>query len=225
MHSHGRRDFLKAFATTAAALPALTAAGAADRPNERVLLAVMGLRSRGKDHIRTFASLDDCEIGYLVEPDEKMVPADMKALGQRQKREPKVVKDVRQVLEDKDLTALSVAAPDHWHALATVWACQAGKHVYCEKPISHNLIEGRRMVQAARKYKRVVQVGTQRRSSAQVASAAEFVRSGKLGKVPFARAWIAGDRKTIGRKTDGPMPSGVDYDMWLGPAPQHAFNP
>src|SRR6266446_396060 len=121
MPSHGRRDFLKAFATTAAALPALTAAGAADRPNERVLLAVMGLRSRGKDHIRTITSLDGAEIAYLIDADENMVPAAMKALAERQKREPKVVKDVRQVLEDKDLTALTIAAPDHWHALATIW--------------------------------------------------------------------------------------------------------
>src|SRR5438270_2054463 len=154
-----------------------------------------------------------------------MVPAAMKALSQRQKREPKVVKDVRQVLEDKNLTALSVAAPDHWHALATVWACQAGKHVYCEKPISHNLIEGRRMVQAARKYDRVVQVGTQRRSAPELASACEFVRSGKLGKVPFVQTWIAGHRKGIGRKQDCPVPQGLDYSLWLGPAPERPFNP
>src|SRR5439155_16077893 len=122
------------------------------------------------------------------------------AVSREQKREPKVEKDVRKVLGDKDVTALVVAAPDHWHALATVWACQAGKHVYVEKPVSHNLVEGRKMVEAARKHNRVVAVGTQRRSSAHHQSAHEFIKSGKLGKVPFARAWIGGNRPSIGHK-------------------------
>jgi predicted dehydrogenase len=106
-----------------------------------------------------------------------------------------------------------------------VWACQHGKHVYVEKPIAYCLSEGRRMVQAARKYNRVVQVGTQRRSGAYLARAAEYVRSGKLGKVPFARAWIAGHRKSIGKKADAPVPAKVDYNLWLGPAPERPFNP
>src|SRR5262249_33547133 len=159
-------------------------------------------------------------IACICEVDANMVPAAMKSINPRQKRTPKVEKDLRKVLEDKNVTALAVAAPDHWHALATIWACQAGKHVYVEKPISHNLIEGRRMAEAARKYHRVVQAGTQRRSATDVASAAEFIRSGKLGKVPFARAWIAGDRKSIGHKSDSATPDGVDYDLWLGPAPE-----
>src|SRR5204862_5846072 len=125
---------------------------------------------------------------------------------------------------DKVVTAVAVATPDHWHALATVWACQADKHVYVEKPISHNLIEGRRMVEAARKYKRVVQVGTQRRSAEHLHKAREFVKEGKLGKVPFARAWIAGNRKTIGFKKDSKTPDKVDYNLWLGPAPKRDFN-
>ncbi len=145
--------------------------------------------------------------------------------GGAQKRQPRVEKDIRKVLEDRDVDALVVATPDHWHALATVWACQAGKHVYVEKPVSHNLVEGRRMIEAARKHDRVVQVGLQRRSGAHFQSAAEFVRSGRLGKIPFARAWIAGNRKSIGRKPDGEPPAGVDYDLWLGPAPERPFNP
>src|SRR5229473_1369979 len=119
------------------------------------------------------------------------------AAEKKQKKTPKVEKDVRRVLEDKDITALVIAAPDHWHALGTIWACQAGKHVYVEKPASHNLVEGRRMVEAARRHDRIVQLGTQRRSAAHFASAAELIRSGKLGKVPFVRAWIAGNRKSI----------------------------
>ncbi len=219
-----RRHFLQASASTLAGLSARTAAGAADRPNERIVLAVMGLRNRGRDLVRGFADLENVEIAYLCEVDDNVVAPSLKELDKRQKKTPRVEKDVRRVLQDKDVTALAIAAPDHWHALATIWACQAGKHVYVEKPISHNLIEGRRMVEAARKYDRVVQVGTQRRSAAHVASAAEFIRSGKLGKVPFVRTWIAGNRPTIGHKADEPVPAGVDYDLWLGPAPKRPFN-
>ena len=225
MPSPHRRDFLKASALTAAALSARTAAGAADRPNERIVVAVMGLRGRGKDHVRRFSSVPDSEVAYLIDPDDNVVPAALKLLAGRQKKEPRVERDVRRVLEDKDVTALSIAAPDHWHALATIWACQAGKHVYVEKPVSHNLIEGRRMVEAARKYNRVVQAGMQRRSAAHFASARELIRSGTLGKVPYVQTWIAGHRKSIGRKADASVPSGVDYDLWLGPAPERPFNP
>jgi predicted dehydrogenase len=217
-----RRHFLM---TSAAALTALTAAGAANGPNEKILLAVMGVRGRGKDLLRGFSAFPDAEIAYVCEPDANVVPAALKELAKHQTRVPKVEKDVRRVLEDKAVTALAVAAPDHWHALATLWACQAGKHVYCEKPASHNLLEGRRMVEAARRHECVVQIGTQRRSGPHYASAVEFVRSGKLGKVPFARAWIAGNRKPIGHKADGPVPEGVDYNLWLGPAPERPFNP
>ncbi len=217
-----RRSFLKASAAT---LTALSAARAADSPNEKMVVAVMGVRSRGRDHLRTFSGFDDVEIACVCDPDANVVPAALKAVNPRQRTVPRVEKDVRRVLADKDIDALVVAAPDHWHALATVWACQADKHVYVEKPISHNLREGQRMVEAARKYRRVVQVGTQRRSAPQCKSAAEFVRSGKLGKVPFARTWIAGHRPSIGHKEDGPVPAGVDYDLWLGPAPARPFNP
>jgi predicted dehydrogenase len=224
MPALNRRDFLKASAA-ASALPALSAARVADKANERIVVAVMGVRNRGRDLLRGFSAFDDVEIGTICEVDANIVPAALKSVDSRQKRTPKIEKDVRKVLEDKDVTALAISAPDHWHALAAVWACQAGKHVYVEKPISHNLVEGRRMVEAARKHSCVVQVGTQRRSSAHVASAAEFVRAGKLGKVPFARTWIAGERKTIGHKSDGPVPEGVDYDLWTGPAPVRPFNP
>jgi len=219
-----RRRFLTASAATAAGLTALTAAGAAGRPNERIQIAVMGVRGRGRDHIRMFSALDDVEIAYVCDPDDNVVPAALKAVAARQKRPPRVERDVRRVLQDKAVTALVIAAPDHWHALATIWACQAGKHVYVEKPISHNLVEGRRMVEAARRHNRVVQVGTQRRSAPHYASAAEFVRSGKLGRVPFIRTWIAGNRPSIGHRKDGKPPRGVDYDLWLGPAPQRPFN-
>jgi predicted dehydrogenase len=225
MSSLNRRDFLKTSATTVAGLTAVTAAGAADQPNEKIRLAVMGTRIRGKQLIRGFGVFDDVEIAAIIEPDENIVKAAVDAVNPKQKRVAKVEKDVRRVLDDKDIDALVVAAPDHWHALATIWGCQAGKHVYVEKPVSHNIVEGRRMVEAARKYNRVVQVGTHNRGAAHYASAAEFIRSGKLGKVPFARTCIAGNRPSIGKKQDGPVPAGVDYDLWTGPAPLRPFNP
>jgi predicted dehydrogenase len=220
-----RRTFLQSSALVGAGLLARTAAGAADRPNDRIRIAVMGVRGRGRDLIKGFAGCSDTEIAALIDVDERVVPQALKELAPLQKTEPKVEKDLRKVLEDPSITALVVAAPDNWHALATVWACQAGKHVYCEKPASHNLVEGRRMVEAARKHNRVVQIGTQRRSGAHFQSAAEFIRAGKLGKVPMAKAWIGGARKSIGHKADARVPAGVDYDLWTGPAPSRPFNP
>ncbi len=218
-----RRQFVRSSA--ALTLTAAAYARAADRPNDKVRVAVMGTRVRGKFHLGAFPAEPGVEVTHVVEVDESLVPAALAALKKRQSAEAKVEKDVRRVLDDKSVTALVVAAPDHWHALATVWACQAGKHVYVEKPVSHNLIEGRRMVKAARRSNRVVQVGTQRRSAAHVHAAREFVTAGKLGKVPFARTWIAGDRPSIGHKKDGPVPKGVDYSLWLGPARDRPFNP
>jgi predicted dehydrogenase len=224
MPSVDRRDFLKTTAAGVATLSALSAARAADAPNDKVVLAVMGVKGRGIGHIRGFSAFEDVELAYLVDPDENVIPNALKAVNAQQKQAPKVEKDIRKVLEDKRVTAIAIAAPDHWHALATIWGCQAGKHVYVEKPISHNLIEGRKMVEAARKYDVVVDVGTQRRSGPSFLSAVEFVRSGKLGKVPFVKTWIAGHRPSIGRFSDSEAPKGVDYDLWLGPAPQRPFN-
>ena len=225
MHPPHRRDFLRTAAASAVSLSALAAAGAAAGPNEKVRLAFIGVHGRGRDLLKGFTGLSDVEVGYICDPDSASVEEALKVAQGAQKRTPQIEKDMRRVFEDEDVDAVVAATPDHWHALATVWACQAGKHVYVEKPISHNIVEGRRMVEAARRYGRVVQVGTQRRSGAHFQSAAEFVRAGKLGKVPFAQAWIAGGRKGIGRPPDADAPPGVDYDLWLGPAPRRPFNP
>jgi predicted dehydrogenase len=214
-----RREFLAASALT---LSAASYNRAADNPNEKVRIAVMGLRVRGKQLAPGFAAIPGAEVTHLIDPDPGMVKPALDAL-KNPASPPKAETDVRRVLDDKTVTALVVAAPDHWHALATVWAAERGKHVYVEKPVSFNISEGRRMIDAARKYKVVVQAGTQRRSSASVAAAREFVQAGKLGKVAFARAWIAGGRKPIGKEQDAPPPAGVDYDLWLGPAPALAF--
>ncbi len=209
-----RRQFL---ATSALTLSAVSYTRAANKANEKVRVAVMGLRVRGKQLAPPFAATPGVEIAYLVDPDPAMVKPTLDVL-KNPDPAPKVETDIRKVLEDKSVTAVVVSAPDHWHALATVWAAERGKHVYCEKPVSHNLNEGRRMVAAARKYKVVVQAGTQRRSQPSVIAAREYVQSGKLGKVAFARAWIAGARPNIGFSKPETAPKGVDYNLWLGPA-------
>jgi len=220
MSSPDRRQFLAASALT---LTAATYTGAAEKANDRVRVALMGTKIRGKQLLPVFLKQPNVEITHIIEPDENLLPAAI-ALTKDQATAPKTEKDVRKVLEDPSVDALIVAAPDYWHALATVWACQAGKHVYCEKPASHNLIEGRRMVEASRKYKRVVQIGTQRRSNTATISAREYVQSGKLGKVAFARAWIAGKRPNIGKAEPAPVPAGVDYSLYLGPVAEGPFN-
>jgi predicted dehydrogenase len=232
MATVNRRKFLKGSAASLGAMSALSYARAADGPNDKVVLGLIGIGStvpgsvggRGRQLLRPFAGFKDVEIAYLCDVDESFFPIGQKLLAQRERHEARVERDLRRVLQDKNVDAVVVAAPDHWHALATIWACQAGKHVYVEKPASHNLVEGRRMVEAARKYHRVVQLGTQSRSSASLGRAVELVRSGKLGKIPSARVWVGGSRPSIGRPKDAAVPKGVDYDLWLGPAPQRDFN-
>jgi predicted dehydrogenase len=232
MTAVNRRTFLASSAASVAGLSARSYARAADSPNEKVALAIIGIGStvpgsvggRGRQLIPPFAGFKDVDIPYLCDIDDSFFPFGQKLLAERQRPEARIEKDLRRVLQDKNVDAVVVAMPDHWHALATIWACQAGKHVYCEKPASHNLIEGRRMVEAARKYNRVVQLGTQSRSSPSLARAAELVRSGKLGKIPAARAWIGGSRPDIGKAPDAAVPAGVDYNLWLGPAPERAFS-
>ena len=220
-----RRTFLQSAAAGAAALSAAAYAGAADKPNDRLRVAVMGVRGRGLALLRQFAARPDAEVVTVCDVDESVLAPAVKAAAAKTDRPVRTEKDIRKVLDDKGVDAVVIAAPDHWHAPATVWACQAGKDVYVEKPVSHNLAEGRMMVDAARTHKRVVQAGTQRRSGAQFRRAAEFLRGGGIGQVIMARSWIFSKRINIGRKADGPVPAGVDYDLWLGPAPQRAFNP
>ena len=176
--------------------------------------------------LSTFMQFPEVEITHICDPDAHTIPPAIKLVTERGRKEPASISDFRRALDDKQVDALVCAAPDHWHALATILACQAGKDVYVEKPVSHNLIEGRRMVDAARKHNRVVQVGTQRRSSEEMALAVERVRGGRLGKVHFARTWITSVRPNIGRMPVTAPPSNLDFDLWAGPAvdPQYKKN-
>src|SRR4051794_19612000 len=214
-----RRTFLGA----AGALAGTTSPAWADSPSERVRVAVIGVRDRGAALTSEFSLNPGSEVVALCDIDDASFAKPMKAVEKAGRKAPRTEKDFRRLLDDKEIDAIAVATPDHWHALLTVMGCQAGKDVYCEKPASYNVVEGRRMVEPARKYNRVVQIGTQRRSMPHVQEAVRRVRSGEIGKVGLAHAWILKKREPIGFGKPGPVPAGVDYEMWQGPAPDRPF--
>src|SRR5262245_24522241 len=221
MNPVNRRTFLGASALTT--LAAASGRAWASSPAERVRVAVIGIRSRGVDLARSFSKDENAEVVAVCDIDESLFGKPVKAVQDITGKGPRTEKDFRRLLDDKEIDAVAIATPDHWHALMTVLACQAGKDVYCEKPASHNLVEGRRMVQASRKYQRVVQLGTQRRSAPHVKEAVDHVQSGALGKVSLARAWIHQKRTIDVSGSPGPVPAGVDFAMWQGPAPDRPF--
>jgi predicted dehydrogenase len=221
-----RRDFLKqssVFALGAAAFSAAPAIAAPGSPNGKVRLAVIGCNARGMAHIRTFVKLDDCQIVYVCDVDSRVVSKGIAAVESAGKPAPKGIADIRKLLEDKDVDAVSIAMPEHWHAPATIMACAAGKHVYIEKPGSHNPREAQLMVQAARKYNRVVQMGNQRRSWPWVIESIEALHGGAIGDVHFARGWYTNKRESIGKGKPAPVPDWLNYDLWQGPAPEVPF--
>jgi len=226
MHKENRRSFMKkaGLASAAAAAGFVNWNPSARGANEKVVLGLIGCRNQGRNDALSaikqgavFKALCDVDDAILAK-----VRPDVQAA---QNKAPGSVKDFRHVLDDKEIDGVIIATPDHWHALPTILACQAGKDVYIEKPLSHTIHEGHLMRDAARKYDRVVQVGTQRRSEEHIREAVEYVASGKLGKVCVVKAWITQVRESIGNPPDGTPPPGADYDMWLGPAPKRPFNP
>ena len=222
--SINRRDFLKhttLAASVAAAGVSINAAGA----NERVIIGVMGIGGRGNFLGPEFAKREDVEIRYLADPDSRLFPSRLQAVADIKGDKPRATQDFREILDDPEVDGVVQATPDHWHALGTILACQAGKDVYVEKPTSHSIWESRKMIEAARKYERVVQVGAQNRSAEYCYLAKEFIESGGLGDVHFARVLNSKTRGRVEPKPDQPAPpEGVDYDMWLGPAPSRPFN-
>ena len=223
-----RREFLKG--TTAAAAIAATAvqlpkARAKDLVGGRITVAVAGVRGRGGGLLSTFASLPDVDVKYVCDIDESVLASRLESLGKPGGKRPEGIKDFRRALDDPGVDALVLGTPDHWHAIPAILACQAGKDVYVEKPDGHNAIEGRTMVAAAKKHGRIVQLGTQSRSGPQFLKGMEYIRSGKLGRAVMAKAWESTRQGSLGHPSDGEPPAGVDYDMWLGPAPKRPFNP
>jgi len=228
-----RRTFIKKTAIgTAGVSMGLTAFSARSYgrilgANDRINIGVIGLRGRGQQHLDSFSGMYDdgvyvktiCDVdSQFLEPSRKLVADNQKG------NKPDAVKDLRKICEDPEIDAVSIATPNHWHALATVWACQAGKHVYVEKPSSHNIWEGRKMVEASRKYNRIVQVGFQNRSITEVMQAVNFLHNGGIGEVFMARGTCFKPRDSFGISPDSDPPESLDYDMWLGPAAYRPYN-
>ena len=209
-------------------LPALSAGLAVGRKavaaSDKINIAMIGVRGRGRSIAGSLASMPQTNFVALCDVDESVYERAANVVAEKKGAKPPFVKDLRKVLDDKAIDAVFIATPDHWHAPATILACNAGKDVYVEKPASHNLREGRLMVEAARKNNRVVQLGTQSRSRPSTIRAIEQVRSGRIGKAIMAKAWNVQLRDHIGHKEDGPVPAGLDYDTWMGPTVPMPFN-
>lgn len=222
-----RREFIKDATLTAgflASAPAIRKGFATDRPNERINVAVVGFHGRGRSHYRELAKMDNVRVVALCDIDERLFPEAVAEVAQISGNRPRTEYDFRKLLDDKDIDAISLATPDHWHALQTIWGCQAGKDVYVEKPISYSIEEGRKMVRAARKYDRVVQVGTGLRSRVVTRTAMQYLHDGKLGEIYRAKVMFLKGRASIGHVKDSPVPDGVHWDLFLGPAPYRPFN-
>ena len=213
-----RRNFLM---SSAAALGA--ASSVFGQASDRVRVGVLGIGGRGHSHLGGYSKLDNVEVVAICDIDDSHIAKGLNQLEKLGKPKPQTYKDVRKLLEDKSIDAISIATPNHWHTLMTVWGCQAGKDVYVEKPCSHNIFEARQVVAAARKYNRMVQQGSQIRSSKAVQEGVQQMRDGLIGDVYMARGLCFKRRDTIGHKPVEPVPEGVNYDLWTGPSPKHEF--
>jgi predicted dehydrogenase len=227
-HHINRRSFIKTVGTGSLGLGALPASAfniLSEYPaKDKYKIAVIGVNGRGTQHIQAFASLPNVEIAYICDVDSRAVANGIDAtLKAGMKTKPIGVADFRKALEDKSVDAISIAAPDHWHAPAALLALKAGKHVYVEKPGSHNPAEAELLSQAAAKYGKLVQMGNQRRSWPRVQEAMAELHQGVIGKVYYARTWYTNTRPTIGTGKEASVPAWLDYDLWQGPAPRKTF--
>jgi predicted dehydrogenase len=229
-----RRSFLKRSLAAAATvtIAGTKSSGKVLGANDTIHIAVAGLNGRGGSHVGAWGRMKGVEITYLIDPDTRTYDKRLKQIADLGGKKPQVVKDVRKALEDKSLDAISIATPNHWHALMTIWGCQAGKDVYVEKPCSHNVHEGRIAVEAAKKYNRIVQHGTQSRSNGEMARIVEVIKSGKLGKLLVSRglcykSGLGNSRSTrasIGYTKPSKPPEELDFNLWLGPAKEQPYH-
>jgi predicted dehydrogenase len=238
MKSVTRREFIKGSAAMAGSLavaPAFIPNLLSQPPGERINVALIGIAGkrpgvrgiisgRGIVHIEKYAAIPNVKITTLCDVDERLFPEKVKIVEEKYGITPITEFDYRKVLENKDIDVVSIATPDHWHALITIQACQAGKDVYVEKPVCFNISEGRKMVEAARKYNRMVQSGICYRDSKAVKEGIQFVHDGKLGKVYMARGITYRYRESIGKIADSQVPEGLHWDLFLGPAPYRPYN-
>jgi predicted dehydrogenase len=225
MKTSNRREFLRrssgliAGAAALELLPSINAAGA----NEKVVLGFIGPGGQGTNLLQSFGAMNDVAVACVCDADSNRAQSAAKLVAKLKGKAPQILKDMRQVFEDKDVDAVVMGTPDHWHAPATIFACEAGKHVYVEKPCSHNLREGRLMIEAARKHKRIVQTGTQSRSAEHFREAMDRLRNGAIGDILVAKAWNSQLRRNIGKEQPTTPPAELDFDMWLGPTPQRHY--
>ncbi len=223
-----RREFVKQASTagfaTSFIIAGTKASGRVLGANEVIRIGVAGIRGRGSGHISAFAKMPGVQVTHLIDPDSRLFEARKAQVKQLGGNVPKCFQDIRQALEDKDLDAISIATCNHWHSLMTIWACQAKKHVYVEKPASHVVFEGRKCIEAARKYGCIVQHGTQSRSDRNWAIAVAAARSGKYGKLLVAKGYASKPRWSIGFKPIKEPPPELDFDLWLGPAPKQPYH-
>ncbi|MEW6305231.1 MAG: Gfo/Idh/MocA family oxidoreductase [Verrucomicrobiota bacterium] len=216
-----RRQFLQkttsawVAGTALTSFPSLTRANA----NERFTMAVVGPGGMGTNLLKSFTAQKDVDMAYVCDADRTRTEQAAKNVEEISKKRPKTVGDMRRVFEDKSVDAVVVATPDHWHAPATILACEAGKHVYVEKPCAHNIREGRLMIEAARRHQRIVQVGTQSRSNEFLHRAMELLHNGAIGDILVSKAWNSQLRRSIGKQQPTKPPEHLDFDLWLGPAP------
>ncbi len=220
-----RRSFLKKTAAAGSAAivaPTIVQANVFGA-NDRINAAVLGVNGRGKAHIQGFMAQDNVQVTTLCDPDMGSLKERGASFKEKYGKKVALEQDIHNVMADKDIDVVSIAMPNHWHSLATIMACQAGKDVYVEKPGSHNIWEGRKMVEAAHKYDRIVQHGVQLRSSPAVNEAIDLLRDGYIGRVYMARGLVFRWRDDIGDKGFSPVPDDLDYDLWTGPAPMRPF--
>jgi len=233
--NNSRRKFIRktAIGTTGVSLGASSMAFSAKSynsilgANDRINMSVIGVRGQGFGHLKRWAGMsmnDNVYVKTICDIDERLWAERVKAVEDIQGTKPGTEHDLRKVFDDKEIDAISIAAPNHWHALATIWAVQAGKHVYVEKPSNHNVWEGRKLVEAANKYDRIVQVGFQNRSIENVRKAMQLLHNGGIGDVYMARGLCFKPRDSFARAQDSAVPEGVHYDLWIGPAEMYPYN-
>ena len=219
-----RKTFLYQTSLTAASLLLSRSVHAfSGSPANRVRIAIMGVNSRGLYLATTFAKLKDVDVVYLCDPEQNALAKAVDAVEKITGKKPQTYADIRKLVVQKDFDALVIAAPDHWHAPAAIMALQAGKHVYVEKPCSHNPNEGELLVAAQKKYNKIVQMGSQRRSFANVQKMIQKLHDGAIGRVYFAKGWYTNQRPSIGTGKKVPVPSTLNFDLWQGPAPRRAY--
>lgn len=219
MNDLSRRNVLKSAGAlgAAAAVPAWARASKPHSPNDKLVLGLIGCGGMGAANMRTLMGFDDIEVAAICDVDTSRITNDFKDVERKYGKKPEFYRDYRKMLERKDIDAVIIGTPDHWHAHNLIHACQAGKDSFCEKPLSHHLTESVAMAEAVRYHRRIVQCGTWQRSTKEFTDAIAYIRAGKLGKIVHCRAWIA-DGTRIGRRKPEAVPVDLDYDMWIGPA-------